>query len=90
MAWTILIDADVEKDLQRIHQLSQQIEKTPNVKAATDLNSRLIVEVAYLETEMLKLQSLLNQQLAQGRSEGIAQQTRSATFNTLPDLRARE
>lgn len=55
---------DINKNLERIHELSEQIEKADNTKAAVDLNSRLLTEVAYLQAQNLKAQAILNQQIA--------------------------
>jgi type IV secretion system protein VirB5 len=55
----------IEARLTRIHQLSQHIEKTDNIKASQDLNSRLLAEVAFIQLEMLKLQAVQSQQLMQ-------------------------
>lgn len=55
---------DINDSLKRIHDLSDQIEKAENTKAAIDLNSRLVAEVAYLQAQNLKAQAILNQQLA--------------------------
>jgi type IV secretion system protein VirB5 len=55
---------DINESLKRIHDLSDQIEKAENTKAAVDLNSRLVAEVAYLQAQNLKAQAILNQQLA--------------------------
>ena len=38
-----------------------------------DLNSRLLTEVAYLQTQNLKAQSLVNQQLAQKQAVELSE-----------------
>lgn len=76
---------DIKTHLNTIHELSQQIDQAKNTKAATDLNSRLLTEMAYIQTQELKMQILLNQQLAQANADAIADKTASAKFNTLPD-----
>lgn len=75
----------IDSHLQTIYDLSQQIDVAPNSKAAMDLNSRLVAEVAFIQTQELKMQVLLNQQLAQANAETLASQEASAKFNTLPD-----
>ena len=55
---------DINESLKRVHELSDQIEKAENTKAAIDLNSRLVAEVAYLQAQNLKAQAILNQQWA--------------------------
>ncbi|MAW59776.1 MAG: hypothetical protein CMJ94_02950 [Planctomycetes bacterium] len=59
---------DINKSLKRIHTLSLEIEKADNTKAAVDLNSRLLAEIAYLQTQNLKAQSIVNQQLAEAQA----------------------
>lgn len=76
---------DLNTHIQNVHQLTSMIEQTTDAKAATDLNSRLISEVAYLSTEQLKMQALLNQQLARNSASEILQTTDAAKFNTVPD-----
>lgn len=76
---------DIKKHLDNIHNLSEQIEKAPNTKAAIDLNSRLVAETAYIQTQELKMQSLQNEQLAQQTSSKIDSESASAKFNKLPD-----
>jgi len=50
-----------------------------------DLNSRLLAEVAYIQIQELKMQTLLNQQLAQQASNRIFDETQNAKFNALPN-----
>lgn len=76
---------DINTHLQAIHALSANIEKTPNTKSAIDLNSRLLAELAYIQTEQLKLQTLLSQQTAMSGFNDIASESELATFNRLPD-----
>jgi type IV secretion system protein VirB5 len=75
---------NIKKHLDDINQLQKKIEKTKNTKAAIDLNSRISAEQAYLATQQLKMQSLLNQQMAEQASSDIASETQAAVFNTLP------
>lgn len=70
--------------LKRIHTLTQKIDAADNTKAAMDLNTRLVAEVAYIQAEELKMQVLFNQQMAQANADRIASKTASAQFNTLP------
>ncbi|HAU0512747.1 TPA: type IV secretion system protein [Legionella pneumophila] len=64
---------EVNNSLKRIHDLSQKIEQADNTKASVDLNSRLLTEVAYLQTQNLKAQSLVNQQLAQKQAVELSE-----------------
>ena len=76
---------NIKTHLTRIHALSEKIDQAKNTKAAMDLNSRLLAEVAYIQTQELKMQILMNQQMAQTKADTIASKTASAKFNTLPD-----
>lgn len=74
---------DINESLKRIHDLSEQIEKAENTKAAIDLNSRLVVEVAYLQAQNLKAQAILNQQLAMRSSSNLEDDAELAKYLTL-------
>lgn len=76
---------EINKHLKAVHNLSAQIEKAPNTKSAVDLNSRLLAEIAYIQTQNLKVQTLISQQLAQGGASDIAIDSQIARFNRLPD-----
>lgn len=73
----------IQSHLQTVHALSQQIEAAPNTKSAIDLNSRLVAELAYIQLQELKMQAVLNEQLAQQSSNVIAEKTAAAKFNQL-------
>ena len=75
---------NIKTHLVNIHAISEKIDTAPNTKAAIDLNSRLLAEVAYIQAQELKMQILMNQQMAQVNSDDIAAKTTSAKFNTLP------
>lgn len=75
---------DIKTHLENVHQLSQQIEQTQNTKAAMDLNSRLLVELAYIQAQELKMQTLMNEQMAQQSADDIADETAAAKFNAIP------
>lgn len=76
---------DIQQSLKNVHDLSDQIEKSPNTKASMDLNARLLAEVAYIQIQELKMQAILNEQVAQQNAEKISAETESAKFNRLPD-----
>lgn len=76
---------EINKHLKMVHDLSAQIEKAPNTKSAVDLNSRLLAEIAYIQTQNLKMQTLISQQIAQGGANDIASDSQIARFNRLPD-----
>lgn len=76
---------DIEQSLKNVQALSAQIEKSQNTKASMDLNARLVAEVAYIQIQELKMQALINEQLAQRSADQINGETQSAKFNRLPD-----
>lgn len=76
---------DIKQHLQTIHTLSQQIEKTKNTKAAIDLQSRILTEVAYISVQKLKLTALLNKQVGEQSASSISGESDAAKFNTLPN-----
>lgn len=77
----------VNKHLTQVHLLSKEIEgqKNKNTKSAIDLNTRLLVETAYIQIGMFKLQALINQQAAQVAANEIAEDSEAARFNQLPE-----
>jgi type IV secretion system protein VirB5 len=77
---------EINKHLKAVHELSMQIEQAPNTKSAVDLNSRLLAEIAYIQTQNLKVQTLISQQLAQNGADDIAIDSQMARFNRLPDI----
>lgn len=76
---------DIQKHLDNIHELTQKIEATDNAKAATDLNSRLIAELAYVSVQELKMLTLLNEQTSQQSAGNIAAMSQQAAFNKLDE-----
>ena len=76
---------EINSSLTRIHQLSGQIEKADNTKASVDLNSRLLTEVAYLQTQHLKSQSLMNQQLAQKQAVELSERGAASEYLAFDD-----
>ncbi|MDF1654360.1 MAG: type IV secretion system protein [Coxiellaceae bacterium] len=74
---------NISKHLDTIHDLSSRIDHAENTKAAMDLNSRLLAEMAYIQTQSLKMQVLLNQQVAQVNADAIADDTQRAQFDRL-------
>lgn len=71
----------LRQHMSHIHSLAAQIDQTVNAKAALDLNSRLVAEVAYLHTEELKMQVFLNQQLAQRQSDQLDYRRQQVIYN---------
>jgi len=74
----------VHKHLKDIDYLTSKIEEAPNSKAAMDLNSRLVAELAYISVEELKMQAVQNKQLSQQTAERLDGLRREAIFNRLP------
>ena len=64
-----------------VKQLSEQIEKTKNTKAAMDLNARLLTELAYLQIQTLKVKVLQNMQVSQNASDAIKEESMVARLN---------
>lgn len=76
---------EVDKSLERIHKLSTEIDKAENTKAAIDLNSRIMTEVAYLQTQNLKAQSITNQQMAQTQAVSLSERAKTSKFLAFDD-----
>lgn len=76
---------NIKQHLEDVNQLSQQIEQTKDTKAAMDLNTRVQSEMAYISIQELKMQAMLNQQLADQGAQNIAEKTSAAQFGTLPE-----
>ncbi len=74
----------IKSHLDHIHQLTKKIESTSNIKSAMDLNSRLISELSYISVDTVRMQTLMNHQIAEKMSEDIAARTRESIFNKLP------
>ena len=75
---------DINKHLKTLYQLGQQIESTgknKDLKAATDLNSRVQLEVGYISVEELRMQTVLNQQMAEVQSTKITMENEASQFN---------
>lgn len=75
---------EINKHMEALHKLSQQIEKTPNTKGAIDLNSRLITEIGFIQLMSLRLQALISQQAAQENLSALQDRAEMAKFNRLP------
>jgi len=76
---------EVNKHLDNIKTLSDQIEKSDNQKSIADLNARINTEIAYLQVEQIKATSVMNEQLAQEQASSIVSQTEASKFNQIPD-----
>jgi type IV secretion system protein VirB5 len=76
---------EINQHITALHKLSQQIEKTPNTKAAVDLNSRLMSELGFIELMGIRLQALMNQQMAQESLSELQDRAEMSQFNHLPN-----
>lgn len=74
---------EINRRMQVLHDLSKQIEKTENTKGAIDLNSRLVTELAFIQLMSLRLQTLMNQQVAQESLAELQDRAEVAKFNRL-------
>ena len=71
---------DINDALKRIHDLSDQIEKAETTKAALDLNTRMLTEIAYLSVQNMKAQALLNQQIAMKSGSSLADEAALSNY----------
>ena len=76
---------DINDALDKVHELTDQIEKTDNTKSAIDLNNRITAEIAYIQLQEMKMQSVLNLQMSQQQSLMLADKTQEAQFDALPN-----
>jgi len=74
----------INDHLEAIRALTEKIDVAPNSKAAIDLNSRLVAEVAFISAQELKMQALMNQQLMQEAANRTDGMRRESIFNRLP------
>lgn len=75
---------EINKHMDALHKLSQQIEHATNTKGAIDLNSRLLTEIGFIQLMSLRLQALMSQQTAQDSLAELQDRTEVARFNKLP------
>lgn len=73
----------INQHLQTLQNLGQQMESKQNsdTKSAIDLNSRIQLEVAFISIEELRMQTLLNQQVAELQSANIEQENEASLYN---------
>lgn len=75
---------DINQRLSDIHDLTVQIDTADTSKKAMDLNSRLLAQVAYLQAEQLRMQTLINQQYVQTQAAQLDEDSLASQFNKLP------
>lgn len=73
----------INQHLQSLYELGQAVESNSNsgLKSAVDLNSRIAMQLGYLQVEQIRMQALMNQQLNQAQSSQISELTEAAEFN---------
>ncbi len=71
----------INKNLQQLYQLSKSIEQTKNQKEALDLNSRLIAQIGYINTQIAKQLILSNQAAVSSNQQYIDGVSSKAAFN---------
>lgn len=75
---------EINDHLQTLYQLGQQIEDTQkngDLKAAMDLNSRVQLEVGFLSAEAVRMETIVNQQMAETEATRIAAENEASQFN---------
>ena len=75
---------NINKHMQNLYSLSQQIDqanKNGDLKSAVDLNSRIQIEMGYINVEELRMQTLLNQQFSQSSATRISDENEASQFN---------
>ncbi len=75
---------NINHHLKTLYQLGQSVEdatKNHNIKSAIDLNSRIELEVGYVEVAELRMQALINEQISQMQSSTVAEETEKSSFN---------
>lgn len=69
---------------KQLNTLNTKIDSTPNTKAAIDLNSRLIAELSSISIDQLRMQAVMNNQVASDTADKIEAKSREARFVQLP------
>lgn len=73
------------KHLETIDKLSEEINSTEDTKRIQDLTARMNAEIAYLQVEVIKGISVMNEQMAQQQATEIHDRTEAAKFNKIPE-----
>lgn len=74
----------LENRIKKLQGLLNQVEQTPNEKAAMDLQARVLAEIGFVQLEMLRLQSVQTQMTAmhgQGLTNGTTQDAQFVKWN---------
>lgn len=73
---------DVNRQIRQLQELLSYVEKTPNQKAALDLNARLVAQLGFIQLQSLRMQAMQTQLLSlqtQAQTNGIATDTQFLT-----------
>jgi type IV secretion system protein VirB5 len=73
---------DINKHMQEIQELSEYINHATTDKEATDLNSKLLAQLAYVQLAALRMQTLTNQQLGEQRAATLAAEKQHIEFTS--------
>ncbi|OGT30629.1 MAG: hypothetical protein A3E87_06615 [Gammaproteobacteria bacterium RIFCSPHIGHO2_12_FULL_35_23] len=79
---------NINSHLTSLYKLGQEIEdsqKNSDLKSSMDLNSRIELEVGYIEVEELHMQTVLNEQTASIQASQIATENEAAEYNQAGD-----
>ncbi len=74
---------DIEKHLKEVNELSKQINNATTTKEAMDLNSKILSETAYIQLSMLRMQTLVNQQVGHAQAATLVANKEMSDFNTI-------
>ncbi len=74
---------DIEKHLKEVNDLSKQINLAETTKEAVDLNSKILSEMAYIQLSMLRMQTLVNQQVGHAQAATLVANKEMSDFNTI-------
>ena len=73
---------EINDHFNTVNLLSQQIEQAQNEKSIADLQARLLTEIAYIQMASLRMQTIMNQQIAQISINDMLDAQMAAQFNT--------
>lgn len=73
---------DINKHMKEIQELSADINLAKTDKEATDLNSKLLAQLAYVQLAALRMQTLTNQQMGEQRAATLAAEKRHIEFTS--------
>ena len=88
---TALMDAEktyasLGPSVKRIEELNRKIDGTANVKEATDLNTRMMSEMAALSTEVMRMLALQSQQQSREHQVELESLAKHMKFHEIKHL----